>query len=554
MTDDTTPGARATAPRRGSRAVPPQRPGSAPEPPHRPRPRLRGRLLPPRREWPSGPLALASRLLAAGLLAGLGLLAAAPLWAGRNRVGLALVAVATGAALFAYLSPRRLPAKYLFPTTLLILLFQVFPIAYTLEMATTNVGDGHLGSKGEAITAIETSSVRRSPDSPQFRLTVGDRGGRLVLLLTDPAAPGVLLGDDTGTHPLEGAATDPSGRVTAAPGVRVLSAGEAAGRSAELTRTVVPVPGGGIRTQGLSSAYRGDAELRYDGACDCVRGPGREYRANPATGRFTAADGSSLPQGWKVRVGLANLVAPFTDDRIGPNVLGVFVWNTGYAVGVVALTAGLGIGLALVLHHPFMRAVRFYRTLVVLPYAMPAFAMLLVWRDMFNADFGLVNRLLGVHVDWLGTASTARVSVLLVQLWLGFPYMFLVATGALQSIPGEYLEAAQVDGAGPWQRFRRITLPLLLTAMGPLLVSAFAFNFNNFNGIFLITSGGPFPADDPTVGATDLLITYTYRMAFGQQGAQYGLAAAMSVYVYLVVALVSIISFRRTSAFKETDR
>ena len=106
--------------------------------------------------------------------------------------------------------------------------------------------------------------------------------------------------------------------------------------------------------------------------------------------------------------------------------------------------------------------------------------------------------------------------------------MFLVATGALQSIPKELGEATAVDGAKPWQRFRKITLPLLLVALSPLLISSFAFNFNNFNAILLTTEGGPFPADNPTAGATDLLITYTYRLAFGGQGAQFGFAAAIS--------------------------
>nr|BFE77853.1 hypothetical protein GCM10020093_004540 [Planobispora longispora] len=294
----------------------------------------------------------------------------------------------------------------------------------------------------------------------------------------------------------------------------MLTAAQASARGAEVTELAVPVEGGAIRSQGLSRAYRGRAELSYEAGCDCVRGPdpgaaagsgagteagagqeGREkvWRADEKQGRFVAADGTALPQGWKVDVGLANLTAALTNPQVNAHFLGVFGWNVVYAVSVVALTAALGIALALALHHPRMRAVRVYRTLVVLPYAMPAFAMLLVWRDMFNTDFGLVNRMLGLEVDWLGEPLTARLSVLLVQLWLGFPYMFLIATGALQTIPSEYMEAAQVDGATAWHRFRKVTLPLLMLALAPLLVSSFAFNFNNFNGVFLVTAGGPSP-------------------------------------------------------------
>ncbi|MCC5581654.1 ABC transporter permease subunit [Microtetraspora sp. AC03309] len=503
------------------------------------------------RTWPGSATGVAVRVLALGLIVGIALWAAAPLVSSGDWTGMAITAVATGIALWAYLTPRRLPAKYLLPTTFLLVAFQVFPVLYTMSLALTNTGDGHLGTKSEAITAIETSSVRREAGSAEFRLTVAEKDGALVFLLADPAKRAAYAGTGDGLREIGGASLGPGGRITAAEGYTVLTAAQASARSAEITALAVPVKGGAIRSQGLTRAYQGRAALAYKAGCDCVSGDGKIWRSDEEQGRFVAEDGSALPQGWKVGVGLSNLGAALTNPKINAHFVGVFVWNLFYAIAVVALTAALGLAAALVLHHPRMRGVRAYRTLIVLPYAMPAFAMLLVWRDMFNTDFGLINRMLGLHTDWLGTPFTARLSVLLVQLWLGFPYMFLVATGALQTIPREYLEAAEVDGASPWQRFRKVTLPLLLLALAPLLVSSFAFNFNNFNGIFLVTSGGPFPSDNPTVGATDLLITYTFRLAFGQQGAQYGLAAAMSIYVYLIVAVISIIGFRRTRAFKE---
>jgi arabinogalactan oligomer/maltooligosaccharide transport system permease protein len=227
------------------------------------------------------------------------------------------------------------------------------------------------------------------------------------------------------------------------------------------------------------------------------------------------------------------------------------VWNLAFALGTVFAQFVLGLLCALALHHPKVRGRSVYRILLVLPYAMPSFAMLLVWTDMFNQDFGLINRLLGLNVDWLGQAWTARLAVILVQLWLGYPYMFLVATGALQAIPRELGEAAEIDGASGWQRLRRVTLPLLLVALSPLLISSFAYNFNNFNAIRLTTEGGPFPPTDSAVGATDLLITYTYRVAFGGSGAQFGFAAALSLYILAIVAVISIVSFRRTRRLED---
>jgi arabinogalactan oligomer/maltooligosaccharide transport system permease protein len=154
-------------------------------------------------------------------------------------------------------------------------------------------------------------------------------------------------------------------------------------------------------------------------------------------------------------------------------------------------------------------------------------------------------------VNWFGGPWSAMAAVLLVQLWMGYPYMFLVCTGALQSIPADLREAAAVDGAKPLYAFRTVTFPLLLIALAPLLITSFAFNFNNFNAIYLVSEGGPFPADNPRIGATDLLITYTYRLAFGSQGAQYGFAAAVSIFIFLIVAVVSIIGFRRTHVLEE---
>jgi arabinogalactan oligomer/maltooligosaccharide transport system permease protein len=231
----------------------------------------------------------------------------------------------------------------------------------------------------------------------------------------------------------------------------------------------------------------------------------------------------------------------------------MLVWNFGFAIGTVVITFVLGLLVALVLNKEELKGRRIYRSLIILPYAMPTVAMYLVWRDMFNTDFGLLNRMLGTNINWFGTTASAMFAVLLVQLWLGYNYMFLVSTGALQSISADLTEAAQVDGAKPFYAFRTITFPLLLVALAPLLIASFAFNFNNFNGIFLVSEGAPFPPDNPQAGNTDILITYTYRLAFGGAGAQYGLAAAVSIFILLIVAIISIISFRRTHALEEIN-
>jgi arabinogalactan oligomer/maltooligosaccharide transport system permease protein len=221
------------------------------------------------------------------------------------------------------------------------------------------------------------------------------------------------------------------------------------------------------------------------------------------------------------------------------------------------MTFALGLGLALALKNEGMRGRAVYRSIYIIPYAVPAFLSIFVWRGLLNTQFGQVNNLLETlglpAVNWLGTSTNAMISVLLVNLWLGFPYMFLICSGALTSIPEELLEAAKVDGASAWKSFRTVTLPLLLVSTAPLLIGAFAFNFNNFVLIYLLTNGGPpLTGYDVPVGATDILISFTFDLAAGSgRGAQYALASAIVVIIFVVLATTSALSFRLTKKLED---
>ena len=149
--------------------------------------------------------------------------------------------------------------------------------------------------------------------------------------------------------------------------------------------------------------------------------------------------------------------------------------------------------------------------ILVLPYVIPIFMSALVWKGMLNTDFGIINQIIGQPIDWLGNGTLAKLSLLLVNLWIGYAYMYIVVTGALTSIPADLKEAAFVDGASGFKAFRTITLPLLMVSVSPLLIASFSFNFNNFTLVELLTGGGPFAGSPIDGGQTDLLITYTYR-------------------------------------------
>jgi arabinogalactan oligomer/maltooligosaccharide transport system permease protein len=159
---------------------------------------------------------------------------------------------------------------------------------------------------------------------------------------------------------------------------------------------------------------------------------------------------------------------------------------------------------------------------------------------------------LNTEIAWFSNPTYARAAVLLVNLWLGFPYFYLICSGSLQAIPSELLEAAAIDGANPRQVFRQITLPLLLQILSPLLIASFAFNFNNFNLIYLLTGGGPRNTlDGEIAGATDILISYTYQIAFGQNNnLDFGLASAISVLIFFLVASISFYGLRKSKVME----
>jgi arabinogalactan oligomer / maltooligosaccharide transport system permease protein len=513
------------------------------------------------RARPPSSLALIIKITFLGMVAAIAVFGALPLIDQGNWWMLALLLGVTGLIFWIYLTRRALPAKYLIPGTLFLIAFQIVPVIFTVTTAFTNFGDAHRGTKAEAIQAIEGSSVQQVPNSVEYVLTIATDGsatsGDIVFLLVDPATSKVFAGTADGLEELPAGDVTVSDtfKVTQADNYTILGIAQAGARSEDIQQFSVPTDQGAIRNQGLSGAFEGTPQQTYDAGCDCIRdaGSGQTWTADDDQGYFVAADGSNLAQGWKVNVGFQNFVDVLTNPTIAQDFLRILAWNFVFAFLTVAITFALGLLVAMVLNAERLRGQRFYRSLLILPYAMPGFAMLLLWRDMFNTDFGLINRMFGTEINWFGTTWSSMVAVLLVQLWMGYPYMFLVCTGALQSIPGDLKEAASVDGARPFYAFRTVVFPLLLVALAPLMIASFAFNFNNFGAIYFVSEGGPFPPDNPNAGATDILITYTYRIAFGGQGADYGLAAAISVFIFLIVAVVSIIGFRRTHVLEEIN-
>ena len=268
-------------------------------------------------------------------------------------------------------------------------------------------------------------------------------------------------------------------------------------------------------------------------------------------------------EGYISNVGFKNILRIFEDPKVTGPFVQVFLWTFVWAGLSVLFTFAIGLVLAIVLNDEKLRGKKIYRTLLIIPWAIPSFISALVWRNgLFNETYGIINRfvIMGLFgakepIKWLSDPNWAKVAVIILNTWLGFPYMMTVSLGALQSIPGDLYEAASIDGARPWQRFRKITFPLLMVALAPLLVGSFAFNFNNFVGIYLLTQGGPaIPGSSTPAGSTDILISYTYKLAFEGRGQDFAFASAISILIFFIIAGFSWINFKVSGSFEEVSR
>lgn len=244
-----------------------------------------------------------------------------------------------------------------------------------------------------------------------------------------------------------------------------------------------------------------------------------------------------------VFVGGYNYKSIFTEGLKG--FASMFVWTIVYATSVMLITFILGTLIASLLENRKTTISNIYKMIFILPWVIPSVIMLLTWKGILATDGGALNNLLSLiglgKVPWLDNPYLARLATIFVVSWMGTPYYMLLALGYLNSIPKEYYEAAVVEGAGRNKVFFCITIPLIFRALLPTLIMGFIMQFNNF-GVYLLTTGGPFGNTLGAPGATDLLITYVYNLAYNTKN--YSLAAAYSVIIFVFVAVFSIITMR----------
>ena len=498
---------------------------------------------------------------------------------GKNQITFAVILAAVTLILnWIYLRKGGLPAKYLAPGVILLICFQIYTVIFSGYIAFTNYGSLHNGNYESALSATMLAALQPVDGADYDIKVVKGSDGVLQFLATDVNTKKVYLGgSDFKTHGFhevttaDGLVIGSDGMAESLQGYTRLSDDEITNNSVAVVGLQVPLgpnpaTDGFLKTTDGYAATKNTYTYTYDAASRTIINvsDGQKFNADDREGFFiNPENGNRLNEiGWRTNVGWKNFNTIFNDKQLRGPLLGVLSWTFQFAILTVLSTFILGLALALLLNDQRIKGLKIYRSILILPYAFPAFLSAYVWKGMYNTDRGFINNSIlhlgeGNKIHWLEQQGPARAAILIMNLWLGFPYMFLITTGALQAIPADLSESASIDGASAWQTFRLIKLPLLLVSLTPLLIASFAYNFNNFTVIYLLTGGGPIldPTLRVTTGATDILITFVYRIAFGGGvGANYGLASAFSILIFFIIGGISFFSFKKTKSFEEATR
>ncbi|AEE16129.1 carbohydrate ABC transporter permease [Treponema brennaborense] len=238
----------------------------------------------------------------------------------------------------------------------------------------------------------------------------------------------------------------------------------------------------------------------------------------------------------------------------------VAVWTLVWAFASTVTCYFVGMFFAVLLKDNRIKISAFYRTIFILPYAIPSMLTLFIWQNLLNGTFGPINRTLialGVisnPIPWLSDPNMARLTLILVNIWIGFPYSMILITSNMTAIPSQLYEAATIDGANKWQQFRSVTFPLVLYQTMPILIMQFAGNINNFGAVFFLTAGDPKLSDTITTqaGATDLFISWIYKLTYNTPN-MYNLASVLSILVFVVLVPFAVYNFTHTKSFKDGE-
>jgi arabinogalactan oligomer/maltooligosaccharide transport system permease protein len=455
------------------------------------------------------------------------------------------------------------PVRWMVVGLVLMALFTIYPIFFTIWVSFTNYGEGHLITQEQAIDQILKEKYLPETGMAYSWTAFKSAEGDYTLWLVDSEGNGYLAtpGEPL-TQPQPGESgigeLDDKGIPETIEGYQKLNAIRAAS-DPNLPEILFGEEGNTIQIRSPSEAAELLPLYTYDPDRDAMVSQETGVVFQNLRGTFSSPQGTALRPGFIQSVQFTNFRNFLVSPALRGPLVRILAWNFGFAFFSLLLNFSLGLAIAVLFNDPGFPFKRIIRSLLIIPYTVPALITILIWKGMMNPELGVINRTLqawfGWGPPWLTDQWWGKIAILLVNLWLSYPYFMLICSGALQSIPEEYYDAAQVDGASGWQQFRSITLPLLLVAVGPLLIASFTFTFNNFNLVFAFNAGNPPMANTPTpAGHTDILISYVYNLAFtATRGINYGFASAITIIIFFIVGAITLFQFRYTRMWEEVS-
>lgn len=465
-----------------------------------------------------------------------------------------LTLVLTALAIYIFGSKKTYAHRYIYPGIAGMILFILFPLLYTVNLAFTNYSAKNQLELGRAQQVL-LDRTYQSGESYPFFLYKTVNGYRLAITQDEQllATREVSLDDHSAADLVLAPVTSVDGEIAKIKNI-------IKNRTVLSTFNLRTPDGTVIRMSGLRkfASVAPLYTLKSDGKTMINNQTGEILKPNMDVGYYQPVDetgafvGDTVSPGFIVNVNTANFKRIWKDEGIQEPFISIFIWTIVFSLLTVVLTTVIGLVLASIVQWDELKGRSIYRLLLILPYAVPAFISILIFKGLFNQSFGEINMVLqaifGLSPDWFSDPLMARTMVIIVNTWLGFPYMMILCMGLMKAIPDDLYEASAIDGAGPWKNFTRITAPMMIKPLTPLMIASFAFNFNNFVMIYLLTSGGPnmIGTTEPA-GYTDLLVSYTYRIAFeGSGGQDFALASAIATLIFLLVGALALVNLHFT--------
>ncbi|MBI4730547.1 MAG: ABC transporter permease subunit [Chloroflexi bacterium] len=461
-----------------------------------------------------------------------------------------------------FLIERLHPFRWMSAGLSLMILLVIYPLGFTIYNAFTNYNQTHLLSKPQAVGALENEKYLPG-DAPVYSWTAfrSTEGSFALWLISPDGETFLTIPGEPLQQPRSGEAgvgmLDDKGIPTTLNGYIRLSRADSVKYLTELTNLQFGIEPEVIVVMSISKAARYEQKYTYNPELDQLLDNETGVIYRPVDGNFTSPSGEQLTPGFHITVGWRNFSKLFRSPALRGPLLIVFVWTLTFSLLSVLFSFSFGLILALSLHRSLLPnwTKKSIRSVLLLPFIIPFFLSVLIWRGMLNPNIGIVDRfteyLFHWSIPWFTDPFWAKTGIILINVWLSYPYMMMISMGALQSIPEDLYEVAELDGATSWQQFWGITLPLLLISVGPLLVFSFAGSFNNFGLIYLYNYGGPpIPNTITPAGYTDILISYVYNTAFTGNG-NYSYASTVTIVIFLILTIFTLLQFKYTRIWEE---